>query len=116
MDDCLKKERRSYSSLDDLQCDETSKDRNSHNEHARNLETGGGIWLVAASARAIRAVAAGGSVWGGLDVVALGLAEDVTLDNLGVVELVEVVAREVTRGLGIERSLDISKSWESSPV
>jgi hypothetical protein len=32
------------------------------------------------------------------------------------VELVEVVAGELARGLGVERTLDILKRWEGSPV
>ena len=61
-------------------------------------------------------MAAGVAVGGILDVVRLGLAEDVALDDLGVVELVEVVARELGRGLRLERTLYILESGEGSPV
>jgi hypothetical protein len=100
--------------LDDLQCEKTAGNSHGHDEDAGSLEAGGSIGRVIAGA--VVGVTAGVSVGLVLDVVGLGLAEDVTLDDLGVVELVEVVAGELARGLGVERTLDILKSGEGSPV
>ncbi len=42
-----------------------------------------------------------------LDIVGTGLAVVETLDDLVILELVEGIAREVARGLGVEGTLDI---------
>ena len=50
-----------------------------------------------------------------LDVGRLGLAEVEALDDLVLLVLVEVAAREVAGGLGIEGTADISELWELGP-
>lgn len=102
--------------LQDLQSEQTTSNGHGHHKHARGLESRSRILSrVFRSLLAVVGLAAGVAAGLILDVVGLALAEDFSLDDLLVVELVELVARELSRGLGVERTLDVLEGGEGGP-
>lgn len=102
----------------DLQSKHSSHETDKGHRSARDSNTsssrvGIGIGISASSWRSDGSALSLGDIV--LDVGGLGLAEVKTLDDLVLLVLVEIAAREVAGGLGVEGTADISELWEPGP-